>query len=306
MALPGNAAAESTGKNIVKGITYKNNRVTVYVKPAVKNKRPQYKYNTLSDGRFYIDFLNSAVEKSLNFKAKKGNVSKITRNQFNRSTSRVVLQLKNKKIKPTVKYYSSPPRFVINVGAASKSSGQKQFRILIDPGHGGWDPGAIGRNGTKEKQVTLDIAKQLEQYLRGRDNVVVIMTRRSDKYVSLSARKRMAQSWKADLFVSIHANGSSFTHLNQTEIYYHDRKSYALAKMIRKELVRELRQRDGGVRKKSLAVIRRNPAKYGSVLVESDYLTNKAGEQRLRSDNYKQKIARSIYESIDSFLNTKQ
>lgn len=312
--------AKAPAKNVVNRITYKNNKVTVYVTPARKNVRPKVKYNTLSGGRFYMDVLNARVESKLNFNAKKGNVTNIKRNQFSPDKARVVLKLRSSSIKPDVEYRSNPPRYVISVGknangksvvSSSKSKttavrNGRKFRILLDPGHGGWEPGAIGRNGTKEKHVTLDIAKKLETFLKGRGDVEVKLTRRSDKYVSLRSRRNMASSWKADIFISIHANGSSHTHLNQTEIYYNDRKSYGLAKLIRKELVNELNKRDGGVRKKAYSVIYKNRAKYASVLVESDYLTNRSAEKKLKTDAYQNRIAKSLYESIDSYLNTKQ
>ncbi len=306
LVLPNLLLAGTAGLGVVKNISYKNNTVTIYLDPAKNNVRPKYKYNTISNNRFYIDVLNSRIEKKLNFTPKIGNVKKIIRNQFDPTTSRVVLKLASSKVKPAVSYRSNPPRLIINTDGKKAVYTGKKYRILLDPGHGGWDTGAIGRNGTREKHVTMDIARELQQYLRTRDDVIVKMTRTSDKYISPSKRKSIAKKWNTDLFISIHANGSTQTHLNQTEIYYNDKKSYPLAKMIKKELVRELKQRDGGVRKKSLAVIRRNPAKYGSVLVESDYLTNRVGENRLRSSNYRQKIAKSIYDSIDDFLRSRQ
>ncbi|MDZ4722800.1 MAG: N-acetylmuramoyl-L-alanine amidase [candidate division Zixibacteria bacterium] len=80
--------------------------------------------------------------------------------------------------------------------------------VVIDAGHGGSDYGAIGRNGTREKDVTLAIAKELATKFRREKSIKVIMTRESDKTVSLEERASIANKAGADLFISIHANAS--------------------------------------------------------------------------------------------------
>jgi len=79
--------------------------------------------------------------------------------------------------------------------------------IVIDPGHGGRDPGAIGRSGTREKDVTLATCLAIRDYLAGSENTV-ILTRDSDRFLSLSERVEIAHDHKADLFVSIHADAA--------------------------------------------------------------------------------------------------
>lgn len=97
----------------------------------------------------------------------------------------------------------------------AKSKGRKVFKkkldkkvIVIDPGHGGKDPGAIGYRGIKEKWVNLQIAKYLAYYLKKDGRFKVIMTRRGDYYVSLGQRVKIARRHKADLFISIHADAA--------------------------------------------------------------------------------------------------
>ena len=80
------------------------------------------------------------------------------------------------------------------------------FTIVIDPGHGGKDPGAIGRNGTKEKTVVLSIAKTLMNKLNSIPNVRVVMTRDGDYFIPLRKRLSIARKYKADLFIAIHAD----------------------------------------------------------------------------------------------------
>lgn len=92
-------------------------------------------------------------------------------------------------------------------------------RIVIDAGHGGQDPGAIGRTGLREKDVNLDIAKRLSNLLRG-EGVEIVMTRNSDRFIPLSKRVEIANNSRADLFVSVHSNASRVRSLNGVEVYY--------------------------------------------------------------------------------------
>ncbi|MDP2927419.1 MAG: N-acetylmuramoyl-L-alanine amidase [Candidatus Omnitrophota bacterium] len=95
----------------------------------------------------------------------------------------------------------------------------KLHKVVIDAGHGGNDPGAIGRNGLKEKDVNLDIAKRLSSFLRV-EGVQVVLTRSTDKFVSLSTRVSIANRSGADLFISIHSNANRSRSLCGFEVYY--------------------------------------------------------------------------------------
>ena len=90
----------------------------------------------------------------------------------------------------------------------SRQMGLKIRTIAIDAGHGGHDPGAIGKNGLKEKTVTLDIAKRLAVLVKERLGCEVIMTRDRDVFIPLDQRPFIAKSRGADLFVSIHVNAN--------------------------------------------------------------------------------------------------
>lgn len=92
-------------------------------------------------------------------------------------------------------------------------------RVVIDAGHGGRDPGAIGRSGLKEKDVNLDIAKRLNRLLKN-DGIEVVMTRSTDIFISLERRVAIADNFKTDLFVSIHSNANRVRSLNGFEVYY--------------------------------------------------------------------------------------
>jgi N-acetylmuramoyl-L-alanine amidase len=84
----------------------------------------------------------------------------------------------------------------------------KKKVVVIDPGHGGKDPGAIGRRGIKEKEVTLGVALQLEKHLKATGLFDVYLTRRSDKFLRLGNRVAIARQHKADFFISLHADSN--------------------------------------------------------------------------------------------------
>jgi len=92
--------------------------------------------------------------------------------------------------------------------------------VVIDPGHGGKDPGAIGPTGLKEKEVVLDIAKRLASLLESRLGLKVILTRADDSFISLGSRTKLANSQGADLFVSVHANASQSKSAKGFETYF--------------------------------------------------------------------------------------
>jgi N-acetylmuramoyl-L-alanine amidase len=104
-----------------------------------------------------------------------------------------------------------PPRKVVPPTAIKK--------VVIDAGHGGKDPGAIGRTGAREKVITLDIAKRLSSLLRA-DGINVVMTRSIDIYVPLSSRVDMANNAKADIFLSVHVNANRVKSISGCEVYY--------------------------------------------------------------------------------------
>jgi len=92
-------------------------------------------------------------------------------------------------------------------------------KVIIDAGHGGNDPGAIGRTGLREKDVNLDIAKRLAILLRSK-GVNVVMTRSSDRFIPLDMRVQITNNAKADLFISIHSNANHARSMNGFEVYY--------------------------------------------------------------------------------------
>jgi N-acetylmuramoyl-L-alanine amidase len=93
-------------------------------------------------------------------------------------------------------------------------------RIVIDPGHGGKDPGTIGRSGTMEKKIVLDICQRLKKLLDANSGLEVIMTRETDIYVPVENRTVIANQKRADLFISVHANSNPSKKRSGVETFY--------------------------------------------------------------------------------------
>ncbi len=91
-------------------------------------------------------------------------------------------------------------------------------KVIIDPGHGGKDPGALGRNGLHEKDIVLDIAARLSRILR-EYGVQTVLTRSTDKFIPLEKRAALTENSQADLFISIHANANKSRSLSGFEVY---------------------------------------------------------------------------------------
>ncbi len=108
--------------------------------------------------------------------------------------------------------------------------------IVIDPGHGGTDKGAVGKRGTKEKYITLDISKKLAKELKKLvPNSRIYLTRWSDKTISLSDRTKFANKKNADLFISVHANASRSSSLKGIQTYYLNNATDEAAKRLAKQ-----------------------------------------------------------------------
>ena len=93
-------------------------------------------------------------------------------------------------------------------------------RVVIDAGHGGFDSGAVGLTGLKEKDVNLDLAKRLHRRLQGRGEIKSFLTRTGDYYVPLSERTVIANQYQADLFISIHINANKNRDARGSETYF--------------------------------------------------------------------------------------
>ena len=178
-----------------------------------------------------------------------------------------------------------------------------RFRVVIDPGHGGPDPGAVGISGLRETDVVLDVALQLAQLLQNR-GVQVLLTRTSEVDVDLPPRVSLANRSGADLFVSLHANALSMDRPDVNGIetfYYQGGRAYELAISIQQQLMAvSPGTPDRGARPGRFFVIRRTVMP--SVLTEMGFVTGEIDAPRLADARYRQQLAAALATGILSYL----
>jgi N-acetylmuramoyl-L-alanine amidase len=133
---------------------------------------------------------------------------------------RIVVDVPNREVSAALASARRPPAAAGNSVARQLNLGV--HRIVIDPGHGGSDPGAIGRTGLMEKNIALDISRRLAAKLRANDAFEVLLTRDDDRTLELEERTAYANLVEADLFVSIHINSSNNRKLSGFETYFLD------------------------------------------------------------------------------------
>lgn len=190
-------------------------------------------------------------------------------------------------------------------------------KLVIDPGHGGIDSGADKQN-VLEKNINLAIAKRLKSYFSAK-NYTVIMTREQDTLLNrqstkkgtlqeqdLDARTTIMNRSGTDLFISIHANSSSFPSQNGSIVYYNPKieGAYALANSVQKELNRVTLN---GVKRTAQ---RCEPADFyilrntniPGILVETGFLTNKAEREQLVKSSFQDQIAKAVLTGLENYL----
>lgn len=181
--------------------------------------------------------------------------------------------------------------------------------IIIDPGHGGSDPGAVSDKGTKESALNMQISLYLREYLLSA-GFVVLMTRGDDSIpgadtgISNAERKRFLQQNKCDMVVSIHINKFSDKNVHGAETLYYaeSEESQRLAQCIQTSLINELDKTNTRTIKgvTDLFVLKMNTSP--SVLVECGYISNPTEESKLTSTSYQRRVAFAIYCGILSYL----
>ena len=180
---------------------------------------------------------------------------------------------------------------------------RNKFSVVIDPGHGGPDPGAIGIGGVRETDVVLEVSKIVEKILSEK-GVKVRLTRKNEVDLDLPPRVSIANRSDADIFVSIHANASRGKRrdINGLEtFYYRGWRGRLLAKGIQKQILRvSPGSPDRGVKQGRYFVIKntRMPA----VLVEIGFLTGRLDARRLEKTSHRKRIAYAIAKGILEYL----
>jgi N-acetylmuramoyl-L-alanine amidase len=338
----------------------------------------QYEAHRLSDPeRIYIDLHDTALAPGLFGRNIQVNDAQLTRIRVAQPTpgiTRVVLQTQNA-AEFSVRMESNPYRLVIQIGqAAAPSNEQPQIpapkpeaqeiqpplpaetesanetphvavgqkpRIVLDAGHGGWDMGTIGRKGLMEKDLVLDVVTRLGKLITKKLGAQVVYTRQGDSYVALEKRAEIANLAQANLFVSIHANYSSYSSARGVETYYTDTYSSVKARthgadapeelqsinwtnVDIREKVQESRRfatsvqhalygmlaaktpgiRDRGVKKASYVVL--TGTSMPAILAEISFVSSPTDEDNLQSAIYRQQIADALFKGIEQYTASHQ
>jgi N-acetylmuramoyl-L-alanine amidase len=175
-----------------------------------------------------------------------------------------------------------------------------QIVIVIDPGHGGADVGAVGIGDLHEADVVLPIAQQVGALLQ-QQGIYVVMTRNDDREIDLEPRVQMAEQANATLFVSIHANsmGMERPDINGTETYYYS-SGEGLAEVIQTNIVSRTGMTDRGIKQARFYVLRHTTMP--AVLVELGYVTGSEDAPRLGNRNFQTQMAEAIAQGIVQYV----
>jgi N-acetylmuramoyl-L-alanine amidase len=232
---------------------------------------------------------------------------------------------------------NSPAPETMQAQAAALRPAKTSVRklVIIDPGHGDNDPGAIGPTGLQEKDVVLPVANRVKEYLKDDPNVEVLVTRSTDRFITLKNRAYFANEKKADLFVSIHCNSSVNKNVSGTRAYIYGRVasskeaaeaakyenkevgvfefllndlrkgayeylSIEAAGTIQRDLVRELKLKWEPTERAPFYVLANT--NMPSVLVETAFISNPGEEQKMKSSEFRDRIALGISKGIVEYL----
>lgn len=365
------AALSRLGRVKVTGVKHWSSpdysRVVIYASGKLSFKKHFLKRDSAigKPPRLYVDIKKASVPADLTdpIPIRDGLLLQARVGQYDRDTVRVVLDI-DSMADHRVFTMENPSRLVVDV-MGEKASGRaasvgsagigvenpiplvKQLglgvrKIVLDPGHGGKDPGAVGRRGTREKDVTLAIARKLRPLLE-KKGYKVLMTRTADKYVGLDERTAFANKNQADLFVSIHTNASRSRKARGIETYFlgvaRDRESSETAMLenaITEQTLADLEQilldltRTSNLMQSSLLAetiqdslynglrakysnVRNHGVKQASfyvligaqmpaVLVETSFISHPTEEKLLSSNTYKDVVVNSIYNGIIRYI----
>lgn len=168
--------------------------------------------------------------------------------------------------------------------------------VVVDAGHGGKDGGCV-HNGLVEKKLCLDVALRLEKHLKAR-GMRVVMTRRTDVFVSLEQRAAISNRQRNALFVSIHFNASRDKSVGGMEVFYRSAAGKVVASRILRSMDLGLQGRNRGIFYEDLKVLRATAAT--AVLVEGGYLSHKLDAARCATAAHREQMARAIAAGIMS------
>lgn len=196
--------------------------------------------------------------------------------------------------------------------APSPSRSSTRWTVIIDPGHGGLDPGTW-HNGVLERRMTLELSKRLQKELRRR-GVRVKMTRTGNATLTVDQRAHFAGKNGGKLLVSMHVNAHAHSRIRGVEVWHWRKKGakiavpgQRLAQAVHRGIAREMRKkglrwRDGGIKSENFGILR--VTSIPAVIVESGYATNPADARLLRRRDYQNALSKGIADGVIAYLRT--
>ncbi|WP_099159720.1 N-acetylmuramoyl-L-alanine amidase [Virgibacillus ndiopensis] len=174
------------------------------------------------------------------------------------------------------------------------------YHIVIDPGHGGKDAGAIGIDGVYEKELTLSTAKQVAKELHN-DGATVTLTRSNDSFISLDKRVQISNNNKTNVFISLHYNAfDDPTVKGINTFYYSGKEGHKLAKSIQSSLIDHVNLSDRGAKQANYYVLRNNNNL--AILVELGFITNPNELDKIQTTDYQKKVSKGISEGLKDYF----
>lgn len=174
--------------------------------------------------------------------------------------------------------------------------------IVLDPGHGGEDPGATAQGSMFEKHLTLATAQHAAKLLQAA-GATVYLTRNEDRRGSLKDIVNFTNKIKPDIFVSLHYNYSHKQDVSGTETYYYNNNSRNLAKVMHWILLNGLERKDHGLRREKFYVV--NHTEVPAILLEPLYLSNAKEAELAASPAFQQQIANNIVRGVKAYFRNK-
>jgi N-acetylmuramoyl-L-alanine amidase len=283
----------------------------------------------LLEDTLYVDFPGCRLAKGLKFKTKKSRrIAGVSFSQKDARTARIVVTLKRTIDYDIVNVFGRD-KSVIEIGdrldnifarqiAAEKAYFRRKAAplkpvelkptavaalrgrtIILDPGHGGDDPGARNGRGAPEKELTLDTARRTAELLRAA-GARVLLTRDEDRRSNLYDIVDFANRSGADIFISIHYNSTYTGRISGSESYYYDPSSRRFAAVMHEAIVRGLDRKDRGLHRVSFYTVKNT--RMPSVLVEPAYLSNNDERDLIDSAAFRAKVAAALAKGVKDYF----
>lgn len=287
-----------------------NGTKTVQVQINANSQIEDYSTMTLqSPYRLVIDVKNSVLNVSkYNIPVSRDGISQIRTSQYSVEPNITRIVIDFEKLLKYNLYLSSDKRQITVDIAVPVTQNTGGNTIVIDPGHGGNDPGAV-YSGISEKDLNLKICMELKNLLQ-QEGIKVYMTRENDSFVDLYARSDLANSLNADLLLSVHNNAMEDDSFDGTMTLYYPNDdapgftNRSLAQIIQNQIVSDLGTTNRGIiQRPKLAVLR--TSQVPSALVEVAFMTNYNDMTKLKNDNFIRNAAMSLKDGILKALNEK-